>query len=401
MNDAELAAAGITPDLVRLSCGIEDAADLHGRRGPGARCRVRPAGTQPRARAATGLLAPRPARGTAFLPVFRCSKYFLVSLQTLAEQCDVLRTCIASGRGRRSHGQTSHGGEQSLLGQALSLASQKAQTLESFASALNASAEESALYWFTVNSLRRCQGRCLPAPASTAFGEDESGGCHGSSDWYAPTWRLSKLLETYQINEGLAVHYETILTEPEGGHYEPQPCGERRRCGRAVGKPGPRRGADEAHLRAGLRAGERHRAFGLQCRPDPFEHRELSRRTPHGSLHRRPVPKARPGHFHQGRARDGQVRGERHGGSAPENPGILLCRRMAAGERTSRRFRHLGRSCATRRARAGRRVNARRRHRRAPSCRWGPSHYQAPSGRRSPNGRRFRRPWRLRQPCPE
>lgn len=111
-------------------------------------------------------------------------------------------------------------GSSSLLGQALSLASQKAQTLESFASALNASAEESALYWFTVNSLRRCQGRCLPAPASTAFGEDESGGCHGSSDWYAPTWRLSKLLETYQINEGLAVHYETILTEPEGGHYE-------------------------------------------------------------------------------------------------------------------------------------------------------------------------------------
>ena len=28
MNDEELAAAGITPDLVRLSCGIEDAADL-------------------------------------------------------------------------------------------------------------------------------------------------------------------------------------------------------------------------------------------------------------------------------------------------------------------------------------------------------------------------------------
>ncbi len=28
MNDAELAAAGVTPDLVRLSCGIEDAADL-------------------------------------------------------------------------------------------------------------------------------------------------------------------------------------------------------------------------------------------------------------------------------------------------------------------------------------------------------------------------------------
>ena len=28
MNDQELAAAGITPDLVRMSCGIEDAADL-------------------------------------------------------------------------------------------------------------------------------------------------------------------------------------------------------------------------------------------------------------------------------------------------------------------------------------------------------------------------------------
>ena len=28
MNDEELASAGIAPDLVRLSCGIEDAADL-------------------------------------------------------------------------------------------------------------------------------------------------------------------------------------------------------------------------------------------------------------------------------------------------------------------------------------------------------------------------------------
>ena len=28
MNDAELVAAGITPDLVRMSCGIEDADDL-------------------------------------------------------------------------------------------------------------------------------------------------------------------------------------------------------------------------------------------------------------------------------------------------------------------------------------------------------------------------------------
>ena len=28
MNDAELEACGIAPDMVRLSCGIEDAADL-------------------------------------------------------------------------------------------------------------------------------------------------------------------------------------------------------------------------------------------------------------------------------------------------------------------------------------------------------------------------------------
>ena len=28
MNDAELAAAGVSPDLVRMSCGLEDAADL-------------------------------------------------------------------------------------------------------------------------------------------------------------------------------------------------------------------------------------------------------------------------------------------------------------------------------------------------------------------------------------
>ena len=28
MNDEELAAAGITPDLVRFSCGIEDQEDL-------------------------------------------------------------------------------------------------------------------------------------------------------------------------------------------------------------------------------------------------------------------------------------------------------------------------------------------------------------------------------------
>ena len=28
MNDAELAAAGVSPDLVRYSCGLEDAADL-------------------------------------------------------------------------------------------------------------------------------------------------------------------------------------------------------------------------------------------------------------------------------------------------------------------------------------------------------------------------------------
>ena len=28
MNDEELATAGVSPDLVRFSCGLEDAADL-------------------------------------------------------------------------------------------------------------------------------------------------------------------------------------------------------------------------------------------------------------------------------------------------------------------------------------------------------------------------------------
>ncbi|MEG0071096.1 MAG: hypothetical protein RSA56_02965, partial [Raoultibacter sp.] len=108
----------------------------------------------------------------------------------------------------------------SLLGFALSLASQKAQTFESLSAALKVSGEDLSLYWFAINEIRRCQGRYLPLPPDAAFPNGESTPQHPSNNWYAPTWKLNKLLEQYQLNESLAVHYERILTDPEGGHYE-------------------------------------------------------------------------------------------------------------------------------------------------------------------------------------
>ena len=110
--------------------------------------------------------------------------------------------------------------DHSLLGGALALAARKAQTLESLAAELDVSAEDLTLYWFTVNNLRRLQGHALPVPFDTATPDDGTGAPHTSNNWYAPTWRLDKLLEEFQINEGLAVHYERILTDPEGGHFE-------------------------------------------------------------------------------------------------------------------------------------------------------------------------------------
>ena len=98
----------------------------------------------------------------------------------------------------------------SLLGGALSLAARNAQTFESLAAELDVSQEDLSLYWFALNNLRRCQGRVLPVPFE-AVAEGPADVRSVSGNWYAPTWRLSKLLEEFQVNEGLAVHYGSIL----------------------------------------------------------------------------------------------------------------------------------------------------------------------------------------------
>ena len=107
----------------------------------------------------------------------------------------------------------------SLLGNALALAAKKAPTLESLAAELNVRQEDLSLCWFALNNLRRCQGRVLPVPFE-AVAEGPADVRSVSGNWYAPTWRLNKLLEEFQVNEGLAVHYGSILSHPEGGHFE-------------------------------------------------------------------------------------------------------------------------------------------------------------------------------------
>lgn len=96
-----------------------------------------------------------------------------------------------------------------LFDRALHIASECAQTCDSLAQALGISPEDAALYWFSVNSLRRALGHDLP-PLS-----DSTSRC-----WYDPTWSLESLLEEFQINEGLASHYSRIFYDPEGGHLE-------------------------------------------------------------------------------------------------------------------------------------------------------------------------------------
>ena len=96
-----------------------------------------------------------------------------------------------------------------LFDRALHIASECAQTCDSLAQALGISPEDAALYWFSVNSLRRALGHDLP-PLS-----DSTSRC-----WYDPTWLLESLLEEFQINEGLASHYSRIFYDPEGGHLE-------------------------------------------------------------------------------------------------------------------------------------------------------------------------------------
>lgn len=107
----------------------------------------------------------------------------------------------------------------SLLGSALSLAARKAHTIESLAAELEVSQECLSLYWFALNNLRRHQGHVLPVPFEL-WPADEADERSSSSNWYAPTSHLNKLLEEFQLNESLAVHYGRILSDPEGGHYE-------------------------------------------------------------------------------------------------------------------------------------------------------------------------------------
>ena len=95
-----------------------------------------------------------------------------------------------------------------LLDRALRIASQRAQTYDSLAESLGVTPEDAALYWFSINILRRGLGHDLPPLSASAR-------C-----WYDPTWHLEALLETFQINEGLASHYGRIFYDPEGGHLE-------------------------------------------------------------------------------------------------------------------------------------------------------------------------------------
>ncbi len=110
--------------------------------------------------------------------------------------------------------------DSSLLERVFSLASREAQTLESLSSALDMSIKDLSIYWFIANKLRRCRGHVLPVPFDAVFDDGEYEIQYTSGGWYASTQRLTRLLEEFQINEGLAVHYGRILTDPEGGHYE-------------------------------------------------------------------------------------------------------------------------------------------------------------------------------------
>lgn len=87
-----------------------------------------------------------------------------------------------------------------LLDRALRIASQRAQTYDSLAESLGVTPEDAALYWFSINSLRRGLGHDLPPLSASAR-------C-----WYDPTWHLEALLEEFQINEGLASHYGASST---------------------------------------------------------------------------------------------------------------------------------------------------------------------------------------------
>lgn len=97
---------------------------------------------------------------------------------------------------------------------ALSLLAQRAYTFDELACELGIDPEGLRSHWRSIEGLRRCQGRFLIPDAARGVLDRPF-----SRSWYVLTWRLGGLLEEFQRNESLAVHYATILAEPEGGHF--------------------------------------------------------------------------------------------------------------------------------------------------------------------------------------
>lgn len=93
----------------------------------------------------------------------------------------------------------------------LSCLAERSYSLAEVAARLGVAPDDLRPTWHVVTGLRRCQGRFLLPGARSA---GVAGRC-----WYSMTWRLHALLERFQTNEGLAVHYADILAEPEGGHF--------------------------------------------------------------------------------------------------------------------------------------------------------------------------------------
>ena len=61
-----------------------------------------------------------------------------------------------------------------LLDRALRIASQRAQTYDSLAESLGVTPEDAALYWFSINSLRRGLGHDLPPLSASARSRDRT-----------------------------------------------------------------------------------------------------------------------------------------------------------------------------------------------------------------------------------
>lgn len=97
---------------------------------------------------------------------------------------------------------------------ALSLLAQRAYAFDELACELGIDPEGLRSHWRSIEGLRRCQGRFLIPDAARGVLDRPF-----SRTWYVLTWRLGGLLEEFQRNESLAVHYATILAEPEGGHF--------------------------------------------------------------------------------------------------------------------------------------------------------------------------------------